>query len=255
MSTERKLQNARRFYVQSALSGFGVAAKQTNEDSDGNKKGEQEEISPFFWEQKSYVVYVPVVITKTDVSNSKYYYDVQIPINRDVSLTPNNAKSKNLLGQAFSLVKETSRDASKIHMVYGISEAGSGPLPPTVVDTVDKSIAHVYGRVLGFVARAIECTLHFSGEGQKLQARSRDNNVGTEITPPRKDLGKHQASGRSDKIRKQVRTKGQAEDPPILDESDRTVLGERQRNGEDQLGRMDGVPFEGTGLEGGVVDF
>jgi len=255
MSTERKLQNARRFYVQSALSGFGVEAKPANEDSDGNKKGKSEEISPFFWEQKSYVVYVPVIITKTDVSNGQYHYDIQIPINRDVSLSPNNAKSKNLSGQAFSLVKETSRDASKIHMVYGIPEAGSNPLPPTVVDTVDKSIAHIYGRVLGFVARAIECTLQFSSEGQKLQARARDNKVGTGVTSLPESVGRHPSKGRGSKVRQQVRSEGQAEDPPILDEKDGAVLGERPRNGEDKLGGMDRDTFAGTGLEGGVVDF
>jgi len=255
MSTERKLQNARRFYVQSALSGFGVEAKPANEDSDGNKKGKSEEISPFFWEQKSYVVYVPVIITKTDVSNGQYHYDIQIPINRDVSLSPNNAKSKNLSGQAFSLVKETSRDASKIHMVYGIPEAGSDPLPPTVVDTVDKSIAHIYGRVLGFVARAIECTLQFSGEGQKLQARIRDNKVGSGVTSLPKDLGKHPSKGRGSKVRGKVRAEGQAEDPPILDEGDRSILGIGQGNGEDRLGGLGRNYTEGNALEGYTVDF
>lgn len=248
-------QDVRRYYVQSALSGFGIEAKQEDKSSDSGKTSAAKEVSPFFWQQKEYIVYVPVIIKQTDVSDGKYKYEIRIALDVDVPISPHKPKSKSLTGQVFNLAQETKRDNGRIHLVYGIPDKRGDTLPPTIVDTMDKAIAHVYGRVLGYVARAIECTLHFSGKGQELQTSSDDNGKRASISPTSENLGTDKKSRRSGSIRGKVHAEEEAKTPPILDEKNGSLLGERPGDGQDKLGGIPDDTFEGTGLAGQTLAF
>jgi len=255
MSKKGKTQDVRRFYVQSALSGFGSPDKQTNEDSSSKAQVIPPAQSPFFWQQKRYIVYVPVIVTETSVSSSQYEYKVSVPTNIDFSLSPYKPKSKNLSGQAYSVAKETNVDNSGLYLVYGVPTSGSDTLSPIAVNPIRDAVPYIFSRVLGQVSRAIEHILYFSGKGEKLQASPDDSRQRSSVTPTPKDLGTDKVTRRGSKVRKQVRVEGQTKDPPSVDETNGKILGERPENGADKLGGISDDPFEGSALAGHTMDF
>lgn len=252
---KKGLDNARKHYVQSVLSGFSGNVQPENKNDDSEKSNVKQYNSPFFWQQKSYVLYVPVVITETNVSDTEYTYKVSVPTNLELSLSPYKPKSKSLSGQAFSMAKETDRDTSGIYLVYGIPEAGSNSLPPASINPIRESVPYLFSRLLGQAHRAIEHIIQFSGKGQKLQEGTKNPGLSKEVSPTPKDLGANKKRGRGGKIRKQIRLEGQAESSPILDDTNGKILGERPGDGTDRLVGMGVVPLEGTALEGGTLEF
>jgi predicted RNA-binding protein len=238
MSSKKGYQDVRRYYVQSILPGYSGKVEQKNESSTSGKVVERIQQEGKTWKQKSIVVYVPVVITETNVSDSEHKYKISIPTNRNIFISPNSGKSQDVLGQVAHLDKETIRDTSGLHMVYGIPKAGSSALPPVVVDTMERAVTYIYGRVLGLVARAVERKLHFTGKGEELQETTQDDGQRDSIPPTLLDVGEPKEGARGTAVRRQVRAKRQAESSPILDDKNGKILGERPEDGEDQLGRI-----------------
>lgn len=254
--SKKGLQNVRRSYVQSALSGFNVDVQQRKEDSDSREnKPTKKEVNPFFWQQKKYVLYVPVIIEQVDVSGNDYKYKISVPTNLNLSLSTYKPQGKNLSGQAFSLDAETKQDKSGIYLVYGIPKEGSDTLSPASINPIRDAVPYLFSRILGHTHRAIERIIYFSGKGKKLQAGTDDTGECETVTPTRENLGGYKTTRRGDKVRREIRSKGQAEGSPVVDEKNGSLLGERQEDGNGRLVGVGEDPFTGTGLEGGVVEF
>lgn len=212
------LENARKFYAQAILSGFG-AERESGKETSGNSSSEDKtygETPKKFWEQDAYLVFVPLVIKPFDVSGSSYECEISIPLNVDIPIRLYRSRSKKMSQFTTYLLAEKSKDATKLCLVSGISETGIAPLSPSPEHTLPEAIAYVFSRVLGIVNRASRCIVHERKDAKNYEdARERKESASSP-----KDVGKHTNGGGSEEIRSKVLSKKGAKENSKVDGMD-----------------------------------
>lgn len=206
-------------YTQQVLSGWGNSDKQADKNSQSIPEGESItwNATPSFWQQEAYTILVPVIVKRVAIRGNEYEYEIRIPTNVDVLVSPNLPTSQRLLKQVSSLAKTAKRDNTKVSLVSRISEEGKSPLSPASSDAIPATIAYVYSRILGIVNRAVECMVLQPGQAQG----DADNGYGNQLSQGQEgSLGEHQEGGRSKAIRSKVRPKDDPKDASRMVEVD-----------------------------------
>jgi len=195
--------NVRTQYYQTILAGWSDIAQPKNQDGDGTK-GEQAtpQTPPYQWEQKAHQLLIPVQLKQVGIHGNEYEYQLRIPTNLDVSVSPIGSSGKVLAQHSGSLVKATSRDTTKVSMVFRVSEDGEITLSPTSKHPLQSMLAYVFSRILEQVSRTVECSIQHTNRqetpvddaGKRQETALERTNV-RELTPP----------GRGKKIRPKIR--------------------------------------------------
>jgi len=214
-----RLQNARRKYRQLVLSGWGSVLQPSDEDDNNTKEqSKPTQEKEFDWQSGKYLVNVPLIIEKIALSNGEYEVHLSIPLNADIPMSPINKRGKVKAQQVFNLPSETTNDGVKIHLVYGVSTKGGGTLSHSSERKMVEDIAYLYSRLLGIAGRTVELLIHVSdreAEGATITG------FGKVATPETFDVGKFEEATRRTKVRREVRAKKRAEEPPTVARDDR----------------------------------
>lgn len=250
--TKRKVNNVESRLRQQVLSGWSGYG-QPDGYSDSNQVQQREEkTSPNFWEQKSYIAFIPVIIEPAGTGSDGNEYSIQVAANVDIPLHTFSRRGKNISKSSVSIPGKKGPAYHSIPVVYGIQQNGDDTLSHPTGYTTVQAIANVYSGFLGKVATALKCLLqHTEGEAPGTV----DTGKRKEGTQSPKDLGEPKKSRRSGAIRPKVRDETIPEMPAKLDETNGSILGHRPEDGTNRLVEVGNNPFEGTGLEGVSLDF
>lgn len=230
--------NAGQRYYQQILSDWGNSPQPGNKDNDSIEVfSEGEPAAANFWEQREFILLVPVKFTAVGVSGNEHGYKVQIPTNVDVSILPSGKGSKGSVKSSVNLPATSRQDKSSISLVYGISNQGRNSLSHFPIGALPANIAYIASRVLVLLHRAIELRLQ-SIEGKSGTTRTNDSGVSVSPTQAQENVGKHQEAGRGDALRPKVLPENTTEVTPAMDEVHRKMVGLRQANRENRLRKL-----------------
>jgi hypothetical protein len=250
--TKKETKNARPLYRQQVLSGYERFVQPENQD-DSSSQDEQgrEETPKGFWQQKSYLLSIPIIIEKTGFRGDEYQYKILINDDADIPVSSYSARSKKATSSPVTIHSETSSKTNKIPMVYGIHEGEVNPFSHPDGRGVPELIASIYSYVLGQIDRTLQRAVQFPAQ-QEGNDDARQRNKGTQS---HKSLGANMDGRRGKKVRAEVRAEATSESSSKVDENDREILGNRPGDREDKLVGVDNDTFEGTGLEGIPLEF
>lgn len=216
--------DARQLYTQAVLAGWSDKLQQGKESSDTSSSDDKAygEVPPKFWEQGSYIVFVPVVIKQVDVPNDGYGFDVQLALDVDIPVRLYRSRSQKMSQFVTYLLAEKTRDNSpKLRMGARISEDGINPLSLADEHQMGSALAHVFSRVMGALNRAARCIVYESvGQENKVAAGS-----GNGSTPTSEAVGEPKKKRRSSKVYGEVLPKNLPEESADMVELDGEVLG------------------------------
>lgn len=232
MSKSRKANNVEARLRQQVLTGWSGFGKPK-----GYSPGTQEteripKTSANFWQQKSYIAFIPVIIEPTGVHSDGNEYAIQIAVDVDIPIHTYSRRGKSVSKQVHSIPGEKGKAYHKIPVVYGIQPDGNDTLSHPTGYTTVQAVANTYSSFLGKVATTLKCLLlNSQGETPSTEnARQRE-----ESTQSSKDLGEPTTSRRSSQIRAKVRNEAVPKEPAKLDEANGKVLGDRQGNRKNRL--------------------
>ena len=252
MSKMRGSKNVESRLRQQVLSGWSDYGKPEGYLPDNENVGKQKQTPQGFWEQKSYIAFIPVIIEPTSTDSNGNEYSIQIAADIDIPLHTFSKRSKIVSKQVFSVPGKKGKASYKIPVVYGIQPDGDDSLSHPAGYTTVQAVANTYSAFLGKVATALKCLL-LNSKGE--EASTVDKGKRNEGTQSPKDLGESKKSRRSGEVRSEVRNKAIPKVPANLDEVNGKILGNRQGDGTDRLQQVGDDSYRGTGLENFSVDF
>jgi len=203
---------ARQQYSQAVLSGWSGFGQPEQESSDNPQSTNQTvwEMPRKFWEQKRYILFIPVVIEPAEPGNADHECKISIPLDVDIPVRVFRTRSKTLSQFTSYLPAEENKDTSKLCLVSGVSAIGERTLSPAPLSEMGQAIAYVYSRVLGIANRAYQCYVHVN----ERRSNKDDEGGSNASTSASGHLVEYQKTRRSKAIRGKVRDEGRAEDSP-----------------------------------------
>lgn len=230
MSNSKGLKDVKSGLRQLVLSGFQGYGKPERNGNNGAEQSVKQEApqGARYWQQKAYIVTVPVVIEPAGSGSDGNEYTVYIPDDANLLIAPYSARSKRTLAPAFTIHSQESTKNVKVPVVYGISENGKRSLSHPARYTTVQGIANIYSSFLGRIATTIECLLQH-GENK---AGADDTGKREKGTRPPKSVGATKKSGRGKKVLPEILPEAPTEDATVLVENGGEILGDRHGNGQ-----------------------
>lgn len=217
MSKSRKASNVEARLRQQVLSGWSGYGQPEGHSAGDEEAKPKPQTPKSFWEQKSYIAFVPVIIEPTGIHSDGNEYTIQIAADVDIPLHSYSRRSKSISKQAHSIPGAKGKASYKIPVVYGIQQDGVCSLSHPAGYTTVQAVANTYSSFLGKIATTLECLLLNSQGKTESTENSGQREKGTRTS---KDLGKPKTSRRSSKIRSEIRNETSSEIPTSVDEAD-----------------------------------
>lgn len=232
MSKSRKANNVEARLRQQVLTGWSGFGKPEGYSPSTPETKPEPQTPTSFWQQKSYLAFIPVIIEPTGVHSDGNEYTIQIAVDVDISLHTYSRRGKSVSKQVHSIPGTKGKAYHKVPVVYGVQQDGSDTLSHPAGYTTVQAVANTYSSFLGKVTTALKCLL-LNSQGET--SGPDDAGQRKEGTRTPKNLGEPEASRGSGSILPEVRNEAPPEVSPQLDETDRSVLGNRPRNRRNRL--------------------
>lgn len=226
--------------VLSGWSGFGKP-ENWNGASDEAKQGREERTPKGFWQSKTYMLSIPVIIEQVSLSGDEHKYTISLNDNAHLSLSTYSKRGKKLSKETVAIHPTKGRSFSPIHLVYGIHESGELSLPHIDQQEMGRVVAQIYSQILGKVDAAIQRTLLERAQ----QTPNDDAGKRSESSSTPQDVGEPKKRRGGKKVRTEVLPETLPEIAAQMVEADRSVLGERPKDVSGKLVGMGNITHLG----------